>query len=89
MSDDDCKKKFGCLAKPAAPRGPKPVKMPFLRTLKKKELSKKSLQNWLESQEGSTIGYFLNDFFGTRGHTWGGGFAPLKKITSNQSKSNF
>ena len=35
------KKKFGCLAKPAAPRGPKPVKMPFLRTLKKKGIIEK------------------------------------------------
>ena len=89
MSDDDCKKKFGCLAKPAAPRGPKPVKNAIFEDIKKKELSKKSLQNWLESQEGSTIGYFLNDFFGTRGHTWGGGLPLLRKSLLIKVKETF
>jgi len=31
------KKNFGCSAKPAARRGPKPVKLPFLRPLKKRK----------------------------------------------------
>jgi len=41
MSDDDCKKKFGCLAKPAAPRGPKPVKNAIFEDIKKKGIIEK------------------------------------------------
>ena len=46
------KKNFGCSAKPAARRGPKPVKIVIFEAIKN-EKSKKSLHTWMESQEGS------------------------------------
>ena len=39
------KKNFGCSAKPAARRGPKPVKNGIFEAIKKKEKLKKSFQN--------------------------------------------
>ena len=88
MSDDDCKKKFGCLAKPAAPRGPKPVKNAIFEDIKKKELSKKSLQNWLESQEGSTR-LLPKWFFWHQGAHLGGGLPLLRKSLLIKVKATF
>ena len=48
------KEKFGCSANPAVRRGPKPVKNAIFEAIKKRKKLKKSLQNWLESQEGRT-----------------------------------
>ena len=41
-------KNFGCSAKPAARRGPKPVKKCHFEAINKKEKSKIALKNWLE-----------------------------------------
>jgi len=75
------KKKFGCLAKPAARRGPNPVK----NAMKKQGKIEKNRFKIGWNHKKEELGCFPNDFFGTRGHPWGG-FAPLKKITSINSR---
>ena len=69
------KEKFGRSAKPAARRGPKPVKNGIFEAIKKKEKLKKSLQNWLESQEGRTR-LLPKGFFLAPGGTLGGVLPP-------------
>ena len=74
---DDIKIKELTLGQTGGMAGPETCKkLPFLKALKN-EKSKKSLQNWMESQGGCTR-ILPNRFFG---HRWApfGGFAPLKK----------
>ena len=79
------KEKFGRSAKPAARRGPKPVENAIFEAIKKQGKIKKNRFKIGWNHKKEELGCFPNDFFGTRGHPWAG-FAPLKKITSINSR---
>ena len=76
--------KNGRSAKPAAWRGPKLVKIAIFEAIKKTKIRKTLFKiGWNHKED--VQGYLSNDFLATRGHP-GGGFAPLKKITSIRSR---
>ena len=69
------KEKFGCSGKPAARRGPKPVKMAISEEFRKNRKNRLKIR-WNHKKD--VLGYFPNDFFCHQGAR--GGIAPLKKI---------
>ena len=69
-------------AKLAAWRGPKPLKIAIFEAIKKKTKNRKNRFKIGWNHKEDVLGYFPKDFLATRGHPWGGGFAPLKKIIS-------
>ena len=79
------KKKFGRSDKPAAWRGPKPLKIAIFEAIRKKTKNRKNRFKIGWNHKKEELGCFPKDFFGTRGHPWGG-FAPLKKITYIHSR---
>ena len=66
--------KIGCSAKPAARRGPQPVKY-FIFEAIKKEIIEKNASKLNESQEGSTR-VLPKCFFGHQGEPFGGCCPP-------------
>ena len=83
MVDDDIKIKILRSAKPAAWRGPKPLKIAIFEAIRKNEKSKKSLQNWLESQEECTR-VLPKGFFGHQGAPLGGVCPPKEDHFNSQ-----
>ena len=85
MPDDDCKKKFRLLGQTGGAAGPETCKKCHFWSHEKTRKNRKNRFKIGWNHKKEELGCFPNDFFGTRGHPWGG-FAPLKKITSINSR---
>ena len=84
MVDDVIKINKWSLGQSGGVAGPETCKIAIFEAIKKNEKSKKSLQNWMESQ-GECTRVLSICFLAIRGPP-SGGFAPLKKITSIHSR---